>query len=51
MEVDFIGETYNTSGCKPAQSKVSAITEMPPPTCKKQVNHSLEWSIICQNSQ
>ena len=36
-EVDFFGETYTTSGCKPAQSKVSAITEMPAPTCKKQV--------------
>ena len=38
MEVDFYGETtYTTSGCKPAQSKVSAIVEMPAPTCKKQV--------------
>ena len=37
MEVDFLGETYTTSGCKPAQSKVSAITEMPAPTCKKEV--------------
>ena len=36
-EVDFFGETYTTSGCKPAQSKVSAITGMPAPTCKKQV--------------
>ena len=36
-EVDFFGETYNTDGCKPAQSKVSAIVEMPPPTYKKQV--------------
>ena len=33
--VDFFGETYTTDGCKPAQSKVSAIVEMPPPTCKK----------------
>ena len=31
------GETYTTDGCKPAQSKVSAIAEMPPPTSKKQV--------------
>ena len=31
-----MGETY-TSGCKPVQSKVSAITAMPAPTCKKQV--------------
>ena len=37
MEVDFFGETYTPSGCKPTQSKVSAITEMPAPTCKKQV--------------
>ena len=36
-EVDFFGETYTTSGCRPVQSKVSAITEMPAPTCKKQV--------------
>ena len=32
-EVDFFGETYTTSGCKPAQSKVSAIRGMPAPTC------------------
>ena len=36
-EVDFFGETYTTDDCKPAQSKVSAIVEMPPLTCKKQV--------------
>ena len=36
-EVDFFGETYITDDHKPAQSKVSAISEMPPPTCKKQV--------------
>ena len=36
-EVDFFGETYTTDSCKPAQSKVSAIVEMPAPTCKKQV--------------
>ena len=35
-EVDFFGETYTTSSCKPAQSKVPAITEMPAPTWKKQ---------------
>ena len=35
-EVNF-GQTYTTDGCKPAQSKVSAKVEMPPPTCKKQV--------------
>ena len=36
-EVDFFGETYTTSGCKPARSKVPAITAMPSPTNKKQV--------------
>ena len=36
-EVDFFGETYTTNGCKPDQSKVKAINEMPAPTCKKQV--------------
>ena len=29
-EVAFFGETYTTDGCKPAQSKVSAIVKMPP---------------------
>ena len=28
-EIYFFGETYTTSGCKPAKSKVSAITAMP----------------------
>ena len=37
QEVDYFGQTYTTSGCKPAQSKVCAITAMPAPTCKKQV--------------
>ena len=36
-EVNFVGGTYTTYGCKPAQSRVSAIVEMLPPTCKKQV--------------
>ena len=36
-EVDFFGETYTTSGHKPAKSKVSAIIAMPSPTNKKQV--------------
>ena len=36
-EVEFFGKTYTTDGHKPAQSKVSAILEMPPPTSKKQV--------------
>ena len=38
-EVNFFGETYTTDGHKPAQSKVSAIVEMPPPTCKNRYNH------------
>ena len=28
-EVDFFGKTYTIDGCKPAQSKVSAIVNMP----------------------
>ena len=34
-EVDFFGETYMISGCKPAHTKVSAITSMPELSCKK----------------
>ena len=37
-EVEFFGETYTVNGHKPAQSKVKAIVEMPPPNCKKQVH-------------
>ena len=36
-EVNIFDETYTTSGHKPARSKVSAITAMPSPTNKKQV--------------
>ena len=36
-EVEFFGETYTTSGHKPSKDKVSAITSMPSPTNKKQV--------------
>ena len=32
-EVDFLVETYMTSGWKPAQTKVSVITSMPEPSC------------------
>ena len=35
-EVDFFGNTYMTRGWKPAQTKVSVITSMPEPSCKKQ---------------
>ena len=36
-EVEFFRETYTLDGCKPAQNKVKAIVDMPPPNCKKQV--------------
>ena len=36
-EVDFFGETYMINGCKPAQTKVSKITSIPEPSCKKKV--------------
>ena len=36
-EVDFFGETYIINGCKPAYTKLSAITMMPEPSCKKEV--------------
>ena len=35
--VDFFGETYTIDGCKPAQTKVSAINTMSEPSCKKEV--------------
>ena len=31
-EVDFFGQTYTVDGQKPAQSKIKAVQEMPPPT-------------------
>ena len=36
-DVELFGETYTIDSCKPPQSKVKAIVEMPLPTCKKQV--------------
>ena len=36
-EVDFYDETDTTDGCKPAQNKITAIIEMPPPSSKKEV--------------
>ena len=36
-EVEFLGEMYTTSDHRPGKSKVPAITAMPPPTNKKQV--------------
>ena len=35
--VDFFRETYMINGCKPAQTKVSTVTSMPEPRCKKEV--------------
>ena len=40
-EVDFFGETYTTSSHKPDKNKVSAITAMPAPKNKKQVQTSI----------
>ena len=34
-EVEYFGETHTTQGCKPSDTKVKAITEMPKPTCLK----------------
>ena len=34
-EVEFFGETYMTQGCKPSDTKVKAIMEMPKPTTLK----------------
>ena len=36
-EVEFFGEIYTTSVCKPIKDKVAAITPMPSLTNKKQV--------------
>ena len=36
-EVEFFGETYTTSGHKANKDNVAAITSMPSPTNKKQV--------------
>ena len=36
-EVNFYGETYTTVGCKPAESKITAIVKMPSPSSKKEV--------------
>ena len=35
QEVDIFGETYTINGYKPAQTKVSAITEMPSPNLQE----------------
>ena len=36
-QVDFFGETYTTDGCKPSSDKVQAITNMPQPANKKEL--------------
>ena len=36
-EVNFYGETCTTNGCKPAQSKMTTIVEMPSPSSKIEV--------------
>ena len=36
-EEDFFRETYTIDGCKPAQTNISAVTTMPEPSCKKEV--------------
>ena len=36
-EVNFYGEMYTMDGCKPAQSKVTTIVQMPSPGSKKDV--------------
>ena len=35
QEVEFFGKTYMTQGCKPSDTKVKAITEMPKMTALK----------------
>ena len=37
QEVDYFDETYTTSNCKPGKNKVTAITKLPTPTNRKQV--------------
>ena len=41
QEVDFFSETYTTGGHKPDKNKATAITKMPAPTDKKQVQSFL----------
>ena len=37
MQVEFFGEQYTTSGCKPSPSKIQAITSMPQPQNMKEL--------------
>ena len=41
IEVDFFEETYMIDGHKPMQTKVSTITSMQEPSCKKEVQSFL----------
>ena len=50
-EVKFFGEMYTIDGCKPVQSKIKAIQEMPAPQCKKQVQSFIGMVNYCQSSQ
>ena len=50
-EVKFFGESYTIDGCKPVQSKIKAIQEMPAPQCKSRYSHLLAWLTTCQSSQ
>ena len=36
-EVEYFGETYTTSGCKPSKDNIAAFTSMSSPTNKKQI--------------
>ena len=36
-EGNFYSKTYTTDGCKPAQSKITAMVKMPFPSSKKEV--------------
>ena len=48
-EVDFFRETYTIDGCKPVQTKVSAITSMPEPSFKKGHGHDqLLNNVLCK---
>ena len=41
-EVDYFGDTYTTTGCKPSNAKIKAITEMPKPACLKDLQTFLD---------
>ena len=45
----IFGERYTTSGHTPDKNKFTAITKIPAPTNKKQVQSFIGWSTTCQN--